>query len=212
MTTSADIIAIQLAVIRTSNSVDAALIADRVNLGTLTIPDYIGSLINQATNSTKPALIVANYVEGVVPVTARVDSLAAFSLAQYSYGAGTGVANPLLYAYQALGAAFSATTQFATKIAGLTLEQLITTTYLDSLGVTPTAAQVAHFVSQYTYFYNLYVGAGLTTAAADTQAKGAVVGQILYYGANTPGSSFATKVNTWLYNAGSGTAAYGVAL
>lgn len=214
MTTSADIKGINQRIQRITISDALAIVyAASIDNGTITHDTYVANTVNAALtqHSTKPALIVVNFFEGLVPISTRLDSLAAFCTAQYNSYASQGVPTPEIGPYEALGAAFSTEASFATFVSGKTTQQVITDAYNLSMDAPPGSAQLQHFVDQYTYFYNLYHGSGMSTSAADAKAKGAVIGQILYYGGTTPGTTYYYKSTTWLVQAGNGLEGYGVA-
>jgi len=213
MTTAAEVQSIYANIIRQSlNSIVASATAAAIDGGSTTKAGYIASLINQAANSTRPALLVSNYITGIAPDSATLDNRTTFCQNQYNAYVAAGSANANLGPYEALGVAFADDASFAAKVSGKSLSTIINETYTAALGAAPGSAQVTHFTSQYTYYYNLYVGAGLTSAAADNRAKAAVVGQILGYGGTNLSTTFSTKATTWLTNAGNGSPAYSTAL
>lgn len=210
--TSAQIELIQGRVIRSSNPGTAAYIANQINLGLLTEAQYIDTLIAQAATCTKPALLIANYCEGKVPLPARVTSLAAFAQSQHDYYAATGSGNPVLGAYEALGMAFAQDPVFVPLVSGRTLDQIITAAYQSAFLALPGVPQVNHFISQYNYFNALYLANGVPAPDADLRAKGAVVGQVIGAGGMTVGSHAYNKAQAWLQAAGTGTEWYDAAL
>lgn len=214
MVTSTDVNNVALQIIRrTYNPIVAAAIADSINTGSTTMAAFKAQLIaNGADKCTQPALIVSNYIEGVVPASATVTSRAGFCQNQYDYYVAIGSANAALGPYEALGAAFGPEASFAAKIAGRSLSQVIDDAYLHAFLTTPSPAAAANLAGQYSSFYSSYVGAGMSATDADKKAKGAVVGQILGYAGTTSGNTLNSKAVTWLNAAGNFTETYGSAL
>lgn len=215
MTTAAEVTAINQRIQRITMSLaQAYAFSTAITVGSLTLATYIASVVNSlmTQHSTKPALIMVNFFEGLVPASARLDSLAAFCLSQYNSYVSMGVANPDIGPYEALGVSFSNEPSFVAFTNGKTIQQIVTDTYNASLSTTPSAAQIQHFADQYTFYYNMYIGAGLSAAAASAQAKGAVIGQIMYYGGTTAGAPQNTKATAWLTSAGNGTESYSTPL
>lgn len=213
MSTPAEVQAVHQRIVRRQEvSAVAIAVAATIAGGNNTMANYISQLIaNKAPQCTTPALIVSNYIEGAVPSSTVLDSRAWFCQQQHDAYAQAGQ-NAALGPYEALGAAFSVEASFSVKVAGRTVSQVIGDAYVHAFLTLPSTASEANLVAQYNYFYALYTGAGLTTAAADLRAKGAVVGQILGYAGTTTGNTLQSKASNWLYSAGAGTETYGTAL
>ncbi len=207
MVTQADIETIQANVLRKVYAT-ANAIAGIINSGGMTLAAYKESCVNAAHNRTQPPLIVCNYLEGAVPDSFRLTSLADFSESQHKAYQDAGVANPGLGPYEAIGAALGETAGFIALIVGKTVDQLTDGFYRQAFGRAPTAAQLSHFAGQYTYFYNLYTGAGVPAATADARAKGAYLGQLLGYAGQEVGSPAYLSARAWLFNAANGSPAY----
>jgi hypothetical protein len=122
---------------------------------------------------------------GSTPTQARYDSLTAFSKGQFQSYTALGVGNPSLGPFEALGKAFAADPStkgtFATYFGGGSTEFFVNSAYDYVYDSGPSAAAAASLVSQVNYFTNLYKGAGIPTADAALQARGAVMGQIIGY-------------------------------
>jgi hypothetical protein len=190
----------------------AIAVAATIDGGTNTLANYKAQLIaNKAPQCTSPALIVSNYIEGVVPASAIVDSRAWYCQQQHDAYLSAGQ-NAALGPYEALGAAFGAEASFAVKVAGRTLSQVIGDVYVHAFLTLPSSAAETNLVNQYNYFYALYTGAGMSASVADLRAKGAVVGQILGYAGTTTGNTLQNKAIAWLYAAAAGTETYGTPL
>lgn len=183
-----------------------------INSGAITLQQFITGQVDGAENRTKPPLIVCNYLEGAVPDSIRLTSLADFAETQFTAYQQAGVANPGLGPYEAIGAALGNTAGFIALIVGKSVDQLTDAFYRQAFGRAPTTAQLAHFASQYTYFYNLYVGAGVAPATADARAKGAYLGQLLGYAGQESASPAAGGARAWLFNAANGSPAYNAPL
>lgn len=189
-----------------------------INNGIETYAQFQNAVIVNAdtVNGTTPSLIVVNYMEGVTPATARLDSLASFCRTQYAYYVSIGSGQPELGPYEAMGAAYYTEAVFIAKVNGKTQTQVFQDAYTAAFGITMSQTVSDHFAAQYTYFFGLYTGAGMSIADANMKALGAVVGQILgYSGAYTlaaGGGAQYTKAQTWLANASNGSPSYGAAL
>lgn len=212
MATAAQIQGIYRRVMRVElNSYIANSVADAINSGQTTLANYISGLISQTSPSTRPALLVSNYCQGAIRESAGVDSQAAFCKQQYDYYVMIGSKDADLGPYEALGKAYWEVPAFQTKIQGLTVAQIINDAYQAALGTAPSTEVVTHFTAQHDYFYGLYVNAGTPIGNASLQAKGAMVGQILGYGARSS-TAFNNKATAWLNAAANGTETYSVPL
>lgn len=209
--TQTDIETIQANTLRKTYAT-AGSIASIINSGGMTLDQYKASCVDSAHNRTQPPLIVCNQLEGAVPDSPRLTSLANFSESQYQAYQDQGVANPGLGPYEAIGAALGDTAGFLALIAGKTVAQIIDAHYRQAFGRAPTAAQVSHFDGQYSYFYGLYTGAGVSASTADARAKGAMLGQLLGYAGQEAGSPTLLKARAWLFNAANGSPSYLTAL
>lgn len=213
MTTAADVQGIHFRIKRkTINAIVAGAIANQIDQNSPPRAQYVQNCIAEAKTNTRPGLLVVNFFEGVTPTAQRLNDLVIFADSQFASYQQQGVGDPELGVYEALGLAFKAEPSFAAKSNGRTLQALIQETYQAALGRQPTQAQVDHFVSQHTYFYGLYVGAGQSATEANNGARAAVVGQILGYGGKDVSTAFSAKATAWMVQAGDGIEGYGVPL
>jgi hypothetical protein len=170
------------------NDTAAAAVAASIDGGVTTFAAYQAGLIAQVATTTTAAFALSTFIEGVVPTSARIDSLTAFAKTQFDYYTNTlKSANAQLGAYEALGKAFAAdpttTATFAARYGALSATDFVTTAYASIFNNSPvpSAGALANLVSQVAYFTDLYTKAGIPAAAAALQAKGAVLGQIIGY-------------------------------
>lgn len=207
MVTLAEVETIQANVLRRVYATAQSFV-NLINSGAITLQQFITGQVDGAENRTKPPLIVCNYLEGAVPDSFRLDQLANFAEGQYIAYQQAGVGNPGLGPYEAIGAALGDTAGFIALIVGKTVDQLTDGFYRQAFGRAPTAQQLSHFAGQYSYFYNLYTGAGVPAATADARAKGAYLGQLLGYAGQEAGSPAANGARAWLFSAANGSPAY----
>lgn len=80
----------------------------------------INALITQADDSTVPSLIVSDFITGMTPTSAHLNSLAHFSQLQWNYYSSMGVLDPDIGPYEALGLGYSSTPEFVTKYGNIT--------------------------------------------------------------------------------------------
>lgn len=144
----------------------------------MAIETTAGLSASQDATTTIPALIVANFFEGVTPSLERLADLSAFAQLQFDYYSLMGVGQPLLGPYEALGRGFGETEGFRAKYGALT-DDFVATAYAEVFGRAPNAAQVQHFNAQVEYFVSIYVPAGIPAETASLLAKGAAIGQML---------------------------------
>jgi hypothetical protein len=128
---------------------------------------------------------------GAVPSATEVNVLVQFTTMQYAYGQQIGVLDPALYAYQSLGVALASTAPQFQNIFGplnptypaspVGDAQFATDAYASVFGHPGTSAQIQVFVSQLSFFENLYTAAGVFGNAnnIDLLARGAIYGQML---------------------------------
>jgi len=128
---------------------------------------------------------------GAVPSATEVNVLVQFTTMQYAYGQQIGVLDPALYAYQSLGVALASTAPQFQNIFGplnptypaspVGDAQFATDAYASVFGHPGTSAQIQVFVSQLSFFENLYTAAGVFGNAnnIDPLARGAIYGQML---------------------------------
>lgn len=210
-TSREDVAIVHRSILRTD--ADATFIAtttDKIQTGALTYEQYVGSLIDQAETTTIPALVVTSFFEGVTPVSARLDQLAAFSDSQFKYYTQMGVQDPKIGPYEALGYAFSDTSDFQSKYGKLSESAFISTSYQDVFGRSATTVQTAHFQSQIDYFQSIYKAVGIGDAKATSLAMGAVLGQMIGAAVNgEPGTQpYAALAEAFLRDAADGEVAY----
>jgi hypothetical protein len=143
--------------------------ADMVNAGTLVFEAFYGG----------------------TPPDPELSVLAQFAQNQYAYGQQIGVADPLIYAYQALGVTLASTgpqflNTFAPSSPGHPASpagdtQFVVDAYASVFSHAASQAQTQVFVAQLHFFENLYTSAGVYGDASnvDLLARGAVYGQML---------------------------------
>jgi hypothetical protein len=170
------------------NDAAAAAVAASIDGGVTTFATYQASLIAQAATTTTAAFALSTFIEGVVPTSARIDSLTAFAKTQFDYYTNTlKSANAQLGAYEALGKAFAAdattSASFAARYGALSATDFVSSAYASIFNNSPvpSAGALANLVAQVAYFTDLYTKAGIPAADASLQAKGAVLGQIIGY-------------------------------
>lgn len=212
LTTVEQVKAAYLAVNRVAlNDATAAAVAASIDGGTTSILAYQNGLVAQAATTTQAAVALSSFFEGVVPTSARVDSLTAFAKTQNDYYTNVlKSSNAQLGAFEALGKAFAAdpttTVAFAAKYGALSATNFVNNVYAQVFNNSPvpSAGALANLVGQIAYFTDLYTKAGIPAAQADIQAKGAVLGQIIGYAVTATdatteaGSSFDDGVATAL--------------
>jgi hypothetical protein len=190
LTTVQQVQAVYKSILRTDlNDATAAAVADAIDNGTSSLATYQAGLIAQTTNTTQAAFALSTFIEGVVPTSARIDSLTSFAQTQYDYYANVLKSdNAELGAYEALGKAFAAdastSASFAARYGSLSATDFVTTAYaqiFDVANSVPSATALANLVAQIDYFTGIYVDSGIPAADAALQAKGAVLGQIIGY-------------------------------
>ena len=232
LTTVQQVQAVYKSILRTDlNESAAQAVADAIDSGTSSLSTYQAGLIAQVTNTTQAAFALSTFIEGIVPTSARIDSLTTFAQTQYDYYANVlKSGNAQLGAYEALGKAFAAdastSASFAARYGSLSTTDFVTTVYaqiFDAAGKSiPNEVALANLVSQVEYFTGIYVAAGVPAADAALQAKGAVLGQIIGYaftdatraGDSSLQSSITSAIATAATDAASGnpTEVYGKAI
>jgi pimeloyl-ACP methyl ester carboxylesterase len=193
------------------SSIEINADALRVDKG-LSSAAYNAELVGQAQQSTIPALLVANFLEGVTPGSARLDGLTAFAQAQYDSYLQSGVVDARLGPYEALGVGFSGTTAFKDKFGAGSDASYVDAAYRAAFKTAPSGAQVTHFLEQDSYFEARYVANGVAAGDAALQARGAVFGQILGFAALASDSPYQSAAVAFLNDASDGNVAYGVPL
>ncbi len=114
------------------------------------------------------------------PSTAELQTLIGFTNHQYAYGQQIGVMDPVIYAYQSLGAGLASISPIdttGTDQAWVTNEYgFVFGQHEPTIPAVPTPAQVQHFVDQLTYFETIYEAAGISNPVLI--ARGAIFGQM----------------------------------
>jgi aryl-phospho-beta-D-glucosidase BglC (GH1 family) len=143
---------------------------------------------------------------GAAPSATELNILVGFTTSQYAYGQQIGVADPVVYAYQALGAALASTgTHFQSTFGPSNPAYPASTAgdakfaadaYTSVFGHPGSPAQVQVFVNQVHFFEGLYTAAGVYGSASniDLLARGAAYGQMLGLEAEITGGAGATGV------------------
>ena len=132
------------------------------------------------------AVIVFRETYGFSPNDTQLNVLHAFVQPQFNYGTSIGVADPILFVYEALGLALcGGSNLFASTYGPLVLQSdavFAAKAYEATLGFAPTQAQIDHFVRQVDYFKSIYAASGAygsNPVHIDYLARGAVYGQII---------------------------------
>jgi Ca2+-binding RTX toxin-like protein len=110
------------------------------------------------------------------------DNLTNFADLQHTYGSSIGVADPMLYTWEALGQALcEAAPAFDYLADQPTTADFVAQAYAEAFGHGPGQAQIEHFVDQVEYFESIYADSGAYGSAARIEllARGAVYGQML---------------------------------
>ena len=161
---------------------------------------------------TTQAGLVLSYVFGVTPDSDHLDDLAVFAQLHLDYYANVlQSVSPFLGPYEAIGRALALEDEFGALSDGKSDAQFIRDIYLLAFGQAATLAQVNHFQAQIDFFVDLYEGAGIPSASAQLQARGAVFGQIFAWAAQTEGSAFDDLAEVFFRAAANGDDVYGVA-
>lgn len=213
ITPYAQVLTAEGGVLRTTLPEATATLAEAtIGSGQMSLATYINQLIAQAEDSTVPALIVPQFIEGATPLSARLDGLTAFAAVQHAYYTAMGVNNPDLGPYEALGMGFSETSQFAQKFGMLSDTTFIATNYQDAFGRSASSAQINHFQAQIDYFDNLYIHAGIASDVAHVRARGAALGQMLGFAGAEANNDYAEAAKAFLLDASDGQVIYGSSL
>jgi beta-glucanase (GH16 family) len=128
---------------------------------------------------------------GVAPDATELNVLIAFITTQYAYGQQIGVMDPVVYAYQAVGAALATTAAhfqitfgpsspaYSNSAAGDA--RFAADAYASVFGHPGSSAQVQHFIDQLKFFEGIYTASGAFGSAenVDLLARGAIYGQML---------------------------------
>jgi hypothetical protein len=132
------------------------------------------------------ALAVYLAMNSFAPSNVTESNLINFATAQYQYGSGIGVLDPLIYMWQALGQALcESASYFGSTYGPQALPSdatFATQAYVSAFGFAPGQAQVDHFVQQVDFFESIYAASGAygsDPVRIDLLARGAVYGQIL---------------------------------
>ena len=127
---------------------------------------------------------------GVSPSDAELNTLVVFATDHFNYASKIGVADPLIYVYEALGLALATISDtgsvvFKNNWGPSTIASDVTfvsVAYVDVFGHAGSGAQVQQFVDQINFFKGLYTTSGAYGADAnviDLLARGAIYGQML---------------------------------
>lgn len=185
--------------------------AARIDKG-LSQSTFVSELVDQAQRSTAPALVVAAFIEGVTPTSARLDGLASFAGNQYDAYLKLGVQDARLGPYEALGLGFASTSEFQAKYGSGSDSVYVAAAYNGAFGRAASGVQIEHFLAQDSYLEKLYLDAGISAGDAALRARGAVVGQMLGVAAQESGNAYITAANAFLVDASDGSVTYGAKL
>jgi probable HAF family extracellular repeat protein len=122
---------------------------------------------------------------GTLPDPTETFNLINFTNPQYAYGQQVGVVDPVIYAYEALGAALASDASHFQNIYGPTAiasdSVFVTNAYTDVFGHPGTPAQVQHFADQLNFLEAVYTASGSFGSSTNVEliARGAVYGQML---------------------------------
>lgn len=200
------------AVLRTPLTSDQAA-TDAAKLASgLSFSAYLAQLVDQAHNSTIPALIVYDYVFGSTPDSAHLDLLSPFVLNQIFSPGYQATNDPTLGGYEAMGLGLANTPEFSLNFGQSSEHDFILTTYITAFNRAPTATQIDHFEDQLHYFENLYLQVGIEPVTASLGARGAVLGQIIGVAAEESGNAMTHAAENFLVAIANGQATYGMPL
>src|SRR5262245_47114006 len=139
MATVAQVLDWQDDILRARNTATATALA---NSG-LTNAEILNSLLEDAHNSTQPALLVWSIIFGATPSEVELDEQAVNAEAQFNSYVNLGVKNPELGPYEAMGRSLSQTPEFLAQVAGQSVPEVITGFYVrTSNGTVPGSAQI----------------------------------------------------------------------
>jgi hypothetical protein len=123
-------------------------------------------------------MIVYSAEYGAAPQPSELETLIAFTNPQYSYGQHIGVMDPVVYAYEALGAAMSGSQYFQQGLAVTPNDaDFVSSAYMGVFHQSGTPAQIDAFLNQLQFLEAFYTEAHLPNA--NLVARGAVFGQML---------------------------------
>ncbi len=210
MIPAADFMKVQNAILRKSNPKEAEIEASS---GT-SLSEYIERLLQQATTSTIPAIVLTDAIEGSVPVEDRLGELAEFAQAQFDHYANVlKVLDPKLGPYEALGRFLSGTAGFYRQSAGKSDREFIRSAWKRAnpahSKAGPSNAVIEHYIAQLDYFGNLYQRVGLSKSDAANWSRGAVYGQIFGAAALDHDANFNEAARRFLREAAAGTPRFG---
>jgi Ca2+-binding RTX toxin-like protein len=143
-----------------------------------------------AFNLTVPSMETYTKMYGVSPSAVQLDKLVVFATDQFNYASKIQVADPLIYVYEALGAALASdSVVFKSNWGPSTIAgdvTFVSLAYVDVFGHAGSSAQIQHFVDQINFLTGLYIASGAYGADAnliDLLARGAIYGQMLSFAA-----------------------------
>ena len=141
-----------------------------------------------AINLTVPSMETYTKMYGVSPSAGELNNLVVFSTDQFNYASKIQVAYPLIYVYEALGAALASdSVVFKNNWGPSTIasdETFVSLAYVDVFSHPGIAAQIQHFVDQINFLTGLYTASGAYGTDAniiDLLARGAIYGQMLSF-------------------------------
>lgn len=131
--------------------------------------------------------MVTQLFTGEAPDESQIESHISFVNAQQNYAASVGIADPVVYGFEALASAFASgnyegDSRFAQLVAGRDGSSAADTIFVvqmynEIFDASPTQAQAQHFFNQVNYFQNLYQSNGIADWAV--RGYGAAAGQML---------------------------------
>ena len=213
MTTTADFVAVQNAILRRAIQNEAQI---EVGSGTA-ICDYVERLLERSRTSTIPVLVLTDAVEGKVPSSDRLTTLSNFAERQFEhYASVLKVMNPDLGPFEAVGRFLSGTAGFHEQSAGKSDREFIADVWKKAnLGrddATLSDAIIEHYIAQIGYFISLYQRVCLSESDATNWARGAVFGQIFGAAALDCENQPSESARQFLREAAAGRPKYGLPL
>jgi glucose/arabinose dehydrogenase len=150
--------------------------------------------VGGAFNLTTPSITTYTKMYGVSPSAAEVNKLVVFATDQFNYASKIQVADPLIYVYEALGAALATVSDTGSVVFKNTWGPstiasdvaFVSLAYVDVFGHAGSSAQIQHFVDQINFLTGLYNASGAYGTDAnliDLLARGAIYGQMLSFAA-----------------------------
>ena len=147
-------------------------------------------------NLSVPSTETYTKMYGASPSAGELNNLVVFSTDQFNYASKIQVADPLIYVYEALGAALASdSVVFKNNWGPSTIasdETFVSLAYVDVFSHAGSGAQIQHFVDQINFLTGLYTASGAYGTDAniiDLLARGAIYGQMLSFASEATGTA-----------------------